>query len=76
MTASTLPAVRRRAGEWGWVGLALAFLVLLACWPLWSDDYGLSVVRDILVPWRDPVRQDGVTDDPVHPPLPAASSIG
>ncbi|HKY94885.1 MAG TPA: branched-chain amino acid ABC transporter permease [Kiloniellales bacterium] len=49
MTASTLPAVRRRAGEWGWIGLAFAFLALLACWPLWSDDYGLSVVRDILV---------------------------
>jgi hypothetical protein len=25
------------------------------------------VVRDILVPWRDPVRQDGLTDDPLEP---------
>jgi uncharacterized membrane protein len=25
------------------------------------------VVRDILVPWRDPVREDGVTDDPLEP---------
>jgi uncharacterized membrane protein len=25
------------------------------------------VVRDVLVPWRDPVREDGLTDDPMHP---------
>ena len=25
------------------------------------------VVRDILQPWRDPVRADGVTDDPAEP---------
>src|SRR5680860_289259 len=25
------------------------------------------LVRDILVPWKDPVRQDGLTDDPLHP---------
>ncbi len=25
------------------------------------------VVRDVLVPWRDPVRADGVTDDPMEP---------
>ncbi len=25
------------------------------------------VVRDIVVPWRDPVRADGVTDDPMEP---------
>ncbi len=25
------------------------------------------VVRDILLPWRDPVRADGVTDDPMDP---------
>ncbi|HET7734932.1 MAG TPA: glycosyltransferase 87 family protein [Nocardioidaceae bacterium] len=25
------------------------------------------VVRDILFPWNDPVRADGVTDDPLHP---------
>ena len=25
------------------------------------------IVRDILVPWRDPVRADGVTDDPMEP---------
>lgn len=25
------------------------------------------VVRDILRPWHDPVRADGVTDDPMHP---------
>ncbi len=31
------------------------------------------VVRDILTPWRDPVRADGLTDDPLHPdPLSAA----
>jgi len=24
------------------------------------------VVRDILVPWRDPVREDGITDDPME----------
>ncbi len=28
------------------------------------------VVRDILAPWHDPVRSDGLTDDPMHP-LPA-----
>jgi uncharacterized membrane protein len=28
------------------------------------------VVRDALVPWRDPVRADGLTDDPLEP-LPA-----
>jgi uncharacterized membrane protein len=25
------------------------------------------IVRDILVPWRDPVRADGLTDDPMEP---------
>ncbi len=25
------------------------------------------VVRDVLVPWRDPVRSDGLTDDPAEP---------
>jgi uncharacterized membrane protein len=25
------------------------------------------VVRDVLVPWHDPVRADGVTDDPMEP---------
>ena len=25
------------------------------------------VVRDVLVPWRDPVREDGLTDDPLEP---------
>ena len=25
------------------------------------------VVRDILLPWKDPVRADGLTDDPAHP---------
>jgi hypothetical protein len=34
------------------------------------------VVRDVLVPWRDPVRADGLTDDPMEPschaPAPAA----
>ena len=25
------------------------------------------VVRDVLVPWRDPVRADGLTDDPMEP---------
>ena len=25
------------------------------------------VVRDILQPWNDPVRADGLTDDPMHP---------
>ena len=25
------------------------------------------VVRDILQPWRDPVRSDGITDDPAEP---------
>ncbi|MGZ4479790.1 MAG: glycosyltransferase family 87 protein, partial [Nocardioidaceae bacterium] len=32
------------------------------------------VVRDILQPWHDPVRSDGLTDDPMEPrtePLPA-----
>jgi len=32
------------------------------------------VVRDVLQPWRDPVRQDGLTDDPAEPssvPAPA-----
>jgi uncharacterized membrane protein len=27
------------------------------------------VVRDILKPWNDPVRSDGITDDPMHPSL-------
>ncbi len=27
------------------------------------------VVRDILAPWHDPVRRDGVTDDPAEPPV-------
>ena len=25
------------------------------------------VVRDVLAPWRDPVRADGITDDPMEP---------
>jgi hypothetical protein len=25
------------------------------------------VVRDVLVPWHDPVRADGLTDDPAEP---------
>jgi hypothetical protein len=25
------------------------------------------VVRDILAPWNDPVRADGLTDDPMEP---------
>lgn len=25
------------------------------------------VVRDVLQPWRDPVRADGLTDDPAEP---------
>ncbi len=25
------------------------------------------VVRDVVAPWHDPVRRDGVTDDPVYP---------
>ena len=25
------------------------------------------VIRDVLVPWHDPVRKDGLTDDPLHP---------
>ncbi len=25
------------------------------------------VVRDILFPWKDPVRADGIADDPMHP---------
>jgi hypothetical protein len=25
------------------------------------------VVRDVLAPWRDPVRADGLTDDPMEP---------
>jgi uncharacterized membrane protein len=30
------------------------------------------VVRDVLAPWRDPVRADGLTDDPMEPePVPA-----
>ena len=32
------------------------------------------VVRDILVPWKDPVREDGLTDDPMEPARPAESS--
>ena len=31
------------------------------------------VVRDIVAPWRDPVRADGLTEDPMHPdPVPSA----
>jgi hypothetical protein len=26
------------------------------------------VVRDVLAPERDPVRADGITDDPMEPP--------
>ena len=33
------------------------------------------VVRDILRPWNDPVRADGLTDDPMHPE-PVGSSRG
>ena len=25
------------------------------------------VVRDVLFPWRDPIRADGLTDDPLQP---------
>jgi hypothetical protein len=25
------------------------------------------VVRDVLMPWHDPVRADGLTDDPAEP---------
>ena len=32
------------------------------------------VVRDILVPWRDPVRADGVTDDPMEPTAASGAS--
>jgi uncharacterized membrane protein len=46
-----------------WIAIAVRLLAQLYLIAL--------VVRDILVPWRDPVRRDGVTDDPVHPPLPA-----
>jgi len=31
------------------------------------------VVRDILAPWRDPVRADGLTEDPMHPADPPAA---
>lgn len=31
---------------------------------------GAVVVRDVLRPWHDPVRRDGLTDDPLHPPAP------
>ncbi len=34
----------------------------------------VMVVRDILVPWRDPVREDGLTDDPMHPAPPDEKS--
>ncbi len=30
----------------------------------------VQVVRDVLQPWRDPVRADGLTDDPAFPALP------
>jgi uncharacterized membrane protein len=36
--------------------------------------FAVMVVRDILQPWRDPVRADGLTDDPAEPtsdPVPA-----
>ena len=37
------------------------------------------VVRDVLQPWRDPVRADGLTDDPAEPssvpPAPARQSV-
>jgi uncharacterized membrane protein len=32
------------------------------------------VVRDVLEPWRDPVRADGTVDDPMHPLMHPASS--
>lgn len=41
----------------------LAILVRVVC-----ELYLVAVVvRDILKPWRDPVRADGVTDDPMQP---------
>ena len=64
----TASAASGRPDHVYWIAIAVRVLAQLYLIAL--------VVRDILVPWRDPVRQDGVTDDPVHPPLPAASSIG
>ncbi|MDP3966920.1 MAG: glycosyltransferase 87 family protein [Nocardioides sp.] len=42
---------------------AFAILVRVAA-QLWLAGV---VVRDVLLPWRDPVRADGLTDDPLHP---------
>jgi uncharacterized membrane protein len=42
----------------------LAILVRLAC-----EVYLMAVVlRDVVAPWRDPVRADGLVDDPMWPP--------
>jgi len=34
------------------------------------------VVRDVLLPWHDPVRQDGLTDDPMYPPEADGVEVG
>jgi hypothetical protein len=49
---------------WLAIGVRIAAEVYLA----------VVVVRDVLQPWRDPVRSDGLTDDPAEPssePVPA-----
>ena len=48
----------------------IAILVRMAA-EIW---FAGLVVRDVLSPWHDPVRADGVTDDPMHPAAVAAET--
>ncbi|MDP9821339.1 putative membrane protein [Nocardioides massiliensis] len=48
---------------------ALAIVVRIAA----QVYLGAVVVRDVLRPWHDPVRRDGLTDDPLHPVAPASA---
>ena len=55
----TAPGASGEPDRFYWVAIivrVLAELYLMAV-----------VVRDILVPWHDPVREDGITDDPMEP---------
>jgi len=55
----TAPGASGEPDRFYWVAIIVRVLCLL---------YLVAVVvRDILKPWHDPVRADGVTDDPMHP---------